>query len=133
MPTDLDALRAACADPDGPLYGSDLVPMIGDLIDRLERLQAERQEWKTYVQSLDVEIGLLKIRAEKPTLIGSKIELDGKHPPMLIRKILLEADVSYGLWILTLEGEPPWPRPSDSHDESPPPKVSAKDLEGEPS
>jgi len=29
-------LRAACADPDGPLYGSDLVPAIADLCDLVE-------------------------------------------------------------------------------------------------
>jgi len=28
LQTTIDKLRTACADPDGPLYGSDLVPLI---------------------------------------------------------------------------------------------------------
>lgn len=34
----IDKLRAACADPDGPLYGSDLVPIISDLMDDFQTL-----------------------------------------------------------------------------------------------
>ena len=35
------SLRLACADPDGPLYGSDIVAWIGDLIDACDELEAE--------------------------------------------------------------------------------------------
>jgi hypothetical protein len=35
-----DRLQAACADPDGPLYGSDMVPLVGDLIEAAEDVVA---------------------------------------------------------------------------------------------
>jgi hypothetical protein len=34
---DIDKLRAAACDPDGPLYGSNLVPLIDDITTRIMR------------------------------------------------------------------------------------------------
>ena len=48
-------LRAACADPDGPLYGSDLVPAIADLCDLVECIccqAAEEARLKTEARKL---------------------------------------------------------------------------------
>lgn len=38
----IDRLRMAACDPDGPLYGSDLVPLIDDVTTELLRLLARR-------------------------------------------------------------------------------------------
>jgi len=42
-------LRCACADSDGPLYGSDLVPIIGDLCDAVESVHP--RVWKLVAKS----------------------------------------------------------------------------------
>jgi len=37
----VNQVRGACSDPESPLYGSDLIPMISDLCDLVEELEAE--------------------------------------------------------------------------------------------
>ena len=35
-----EKIRAALADPDAPWYGSDLVPLVADELDRLEQIES---------------------------------------------------------------------------------------------
>jgi hypothetical protein len=56
--TKADQIRTALADPNSPLYGSDLVPLIADYLDESERATA----LFAYIQEHEVSDGLIAKR-----------------------------------------------------------------------